>query len=181
MEELYWGCLAGGVMFAVVSVLFGDVLSSALDGALDFLSLDVMQPMVLAGGITTFGGTGVLLADYSSFGWIAVLLLSLLVSTGASTVILYGYVKPIRNSENSVAYSVSQLVGCTGIVTGAVPAQGYGEVMLKIGAGHTVHTAVSSEHIPIASGTSIIVLEAKREAVSVVPFAGKYIREGVGR
>lgn len=39
MEALYWGCLFGGILFAVVSVLLGDVLSSAMDGVLDFCPL----------------------------------------------------------------------------------------------------------------------------------------------
>lgn len=42
MEALYWGCLIGGILFAVVTVLLGDILSSALDGLLDFLSVDFL-------------------------------------------------------------------------------------------------------------------------------------------
>ena len=39
MEALYWGCLIGGVIFAIVTVVLGDILSSALDGLLDFCQL----------------------------------------------------------------------------------------------------------------------------------------------
>ena len=71
METLFWSCLAGGILFAVVSGIFGDWLSLALDGMLDFLSFDGhhwLQPMSVVGGITVFGGAGLLLYRYSPLG-----------------------------------------------------------------------------------------------------------------
>lgn len=80
MLELYWGLLITGVLFALVTVVFGDLMSGAMDGMLDWLSSDVLhylQPMVLFSGVTVLGGAGILLTKYSPFTAAAVLVLSL--------------------------------------------------------------------------------------------------------
>ncbi len=61
MDILFWSCLAGGILYALITVIFGDIISEALDGALDFLSGDALpwlQPMTLVSAITIFGGAG---------------------------------------------------------------------------------------------------------------------------
>lgn len=161
MTELYWGCLAGGVLFAIVSVLFGDLISHALDGLFDFLSLDIVKPMVLASAVTGFGGAGILLEKYAGMGSVAALLLALLVAVLLSAAVYFGYVKPMENTENSTGYSIRQLNGKIGEVTVTVPASGFGEVLVRVGAGNTNHTAASFEGIELPSGSRVVVVEVK--------------------
>ena len=62
MIEVYWGCLIGGLLFALVTVIFGDVIDSLFDGLFEFLTmdgLDFINPMVIIGAITMFGGAGI--------------------------------------------------------------------------------------------------------------------------
>lgn len=49
MQTLYLGCLALGVIFAVVSVIVGDLIGNVLDGIFDVASFDFLNPAVLAG------------------------------------------------------------------------------------------------------------------------------------
>lgn len=171
MEQIYWGCLFGGLLFAFVTILFGDLLGDHLNGmfhSLAFDHLDFLQPMVLVSGITVFGGTGVMLTRYTQLNPRLIIFLSLLFAILLSILIYFAYVKPMKNSENSIAYSIQDLVGLPGEVSVAIPAKGYGEVILKIGAGHSNHIAISQNQKELPIGTKIFVTKVVEGVVSVV-------------
>lgn len=170
MEALFWGCLIGGVLYALVSVILGDLISQAMDGIFDFLSLEGhpwLQPTSLVGGITAFGGSGILLEKYSSFGIAAVVILSLLIAITAGVGVYFLYVKPMVNSENSVAVSVQDFSGKMAEVLVAIPAVGYGEVLVKAGAGNTNQIAASFDGEPIPGGARVVVVEVKDNTLYV--------------
>ncbi|AKG33980.1 hypothetical protein [Paenibacillus durus] len=167
MHTLYLSCLALGILFAIVSLLAGDLIGHALGGMLDFLSFDVLSPSVLAGGITVFGGAGILLSRYSGLEDGAVLILSLLISFFMSMLLYMGFVKPMDKSEVSTGFSMSELPGKIGEITVPVPAQGFGEVMVKFGAANTLHTASSFDRCPLSVGTKVVVVEVS-EGVAFV-------------
>ncbi|GAB6929440.1 hypothetical protein JCM10914A_34230 [Paenibacillus sp. JCM 10914] len=159
MEAIYLGCLIGGVLFAIVSVILGDILSSALDGLLDFLSVDFFNPVVIAGGITVFGGTGIMLTKYTDMTTGAHVTLSVLSAIVISIIVYFGYVKPMENSENSTGFSMKELGGKIGVVTVPLPTEGFGEVMVKVGASNTLHTASSFDRKKIAAGDRVVVID----------------------
>lgn len=167
MVGLFWACLALGGLYALVSVVFGDLISHALDGVLDFMSLDVLKPMVLMSGVAGFGGAGVLLTEYASFGPVLTLLLSIVIAVFIAALIYFFYVKPMENSENSTGFSIYELSGKIGEVTVAVPPNGYGEVLVRVGAGNTNQIAASFERQHIASGTRVVVVEVKDDTLYV--------------
>jgi len=162
MLEMYWGFLITGVLFALVTVLFGDLLSNALDGVLDFLSaehLHAFQPTVLLSGLTVCGGAGILLTRYTGMNNAAVFILALLCALVVAAAVYFFYVKPMENSENSVAYSMRDLVGKVAEVSVPIPANGFGEVMVKVGAGNTNHIAASFDKTDIQSGAKVVTVE----------------------
>ncbi|MDT3425017.1 membrane protein implicated in regulation of membrane protease activity [Paenibacillus forsythiae] len=167
MHTLYLSCLALGILFAIVSLLAGDLIGHALGGMLDFLSFDALSPTVLAGGITVFGGAGILLTRYSGLADRAVLVLSLLISVFTSVLVYMGFVKPMDKSEMSTGFSMSELPGKIGEITVPVPAQGFGEVMVKFGAANTLHTAASFDRRPLTAGAKVVIVEV-REGVALV-------------
>ncbi|MFD0713687.1 protease [Paenibacillus sp. GCM10027626] len=172
MEALFIACLAGGILFAVVSVIFGDWLSVALDGALDFLSLENhqwLQPTALVGAITVFGGAGLLLYRYSSFAAWTIIVLSVLIGIVAGAGVYFLYIRPMEQSENSTAYSMKDLSGALAEVLVPIPATGYGEVLVKVGAGHTNQIAASYEAVAIADGARVVVVEIKDGVLLVSP------------
>ncbi|OXM15821.1 NfeD family protein [Paenibacillus herberti] len=170
METLYISCLAFGILFAFVSVVLGDILGSFLDGALDFLSVDgpgIFQPAAIAGGITTFGGAGLLLERYATLDEGATVLLALLIAAAGSMFVFFLYVRPMRNTEATSGYSMQELGGAIGEVITSIPAQGCGEVLIRIGAGVTNHTAESFEGKDIPTGSRVVVVEVKLDVLAV--------------
>lgn len=170
METLFMACLIGGILYAVVSVVFGDWLSQALDGMLDFLSLEGhpwLEPTALVGGITVFGGAGLLLGRYTAFGAAAIIFVALLIAIIAGAAVFFLYIRPMEESENSIAFSLQALSGMLGEVLVPIPASGYGEVMVKVGAGFTNQIAASFEGVDIAGGTRVVVVEVKDSTLYV--------------
>ncbi|ULL15853.1 protease [Paenibacillus sp. H1-7] len=170
MLQLYWGLLITGVLLALVTVVLGDILGNVLDGMFDFLSgehLHALQPMVLFSGITVWGGAGILLSKYTAWSAIAVLFSSVVCALLMSVLIYFLYVKPMQNSENSVAFSIHDMAGKIAEVTVTVPSVGYGEVMLRAGAGNTNQIAASYEGDEIQTGARVVVVEVKDDTLFV--------------
>ncbi|MDQ8733482.1 protease [Paenibacillus sp. LHD-38] len=170
METLFLSCLIGGILYALVSVIFGDWLGQALDGALDFLSIDGhswLSPTALVGGITVFGGAGVMLQRYTAFGSAAIVTVALLIALLAGTAVFFLYIKPMEQSENSIAFSLNGMSGMLGEVIVPIPAQGYGEVMVKVGAGFTNQIAASFDGIEIAGGSRVVIVEVRDSTLYV--------------
>lgn len=166
MEALYMGCLVGGVLFAVVSVLIGDIFGNWIDGMLDFLHTDFLQtdflkPVVLASGVTGFGGAGLLLDRYSGLVSSAVLLLAIAAALALCVLVYFAYVKPMQSSENSTGYSESEMAGKIGEITIPVPPEGFGEVMVRLVGGNTLHIAASWDKWEIPAGTSVVVIDVR--------------------
>ena len=165
MLGLYWFLFAGGAIVAVLLVLFDSVLGW-LDGLLDALP-DFLHPLVVVGGITSFGGAGVLLETYTSLGTGAVAFLALLAAAAVTIALFFFYVKPMSEAESSVAYSMRELPGKIGEVTVSIPAGGYGEVGFTVGHGRVYHTAKSSEDEPLAEGEKVLAIDVEDGVVTV--------------
>jgi len=170
LETLYITCLVLGILIALISIVFGDLLGAALDGAfelLSFESLPWLQPTTLVGGITVFGGAGLLLERYTALSATIVILLALAIAIAAGAIVFFLYVKPMENSENSIAFSVTDLTGKLGEVLVSIPSSGYGEVMVKAGAGVTNQIAASFDGTPIANGAQVVVVEVREDTLYV--------------
>lgn len=170
MEQLYWGCLIFGILFTLVTVVLGDLVSSAVDGALDFLSLDFLNPTALAAGVTVFGGAGIMLTEYTVLSGLLAALAALVVAVLIAYLVFRFYVKPIKKTENSTAYSMKGLSGRLGEVITPIPSGGYGEVLVKVGAGNANHIAASFEGSAIQAGTRVVIVEAKDGVLYVSRF-----------
>lgn len=102
MENIYWTLLIIGVLFALVTIIFDDIIGNLLDGVLDFLSalgLDFMEPMVLVGGLTTLGGAGVMLTRYTALNPISIFIVSFMIATLLMMVVYFAYVKQIGRAH----------------------------------------------------------------------------------
>lgn len=170
MEQLFWGCLAFGILFTFVTVVLGDLVSVALDGALDFLSLDFLNPTVVAVVITVFGGAGIMIQRYSVLSAAGVLLLALVLAVLTGFLVARYYVKPMKNTENSTAYTMSSLNGKLGEVITPIPEKGYGEVLVRVGAGNSNHIAASFDGSAIQTGDRILVIDVREGVLYVSRF-----------
>jgi membrane protein implicated in regulation of membrane protease activity len=170
MLELYYGLLIFGVIAALLSILFGDLLSDALDGLLEAVPgghLPVFEPLVLFGGLTVLGGAGVLLTKYSPINEPYVLMLSLIIAVIESVLVYFFYIKPMEKAENSIGFSEKDLVGQIAEVSIPVPSSGYGEVILRIVGASSNQIAASFDQCDIEAGAKVVVVEVKDRILHV--------------
>ena len=167
MLDVYWICLVGGLIFSVLTLLLGDVLDGALDG-LDVI--DVLDPLSIVGGLTVFGGAGVVLTESADLGTETTAAAAALIGLGLAVLMHFVYVRPMKRSENSTGFSLREYHGKLGEVITTIPAAGFGEVLVKMGASNTFRTAASFDGKPIAEGTRIVVVEIRDGDLLVTPF-----------
>ena len=168
MSTVYWICLFGGLGFSVLTLLFGDMLDGLGDG-LDGLP-DLFDPLSLVGGLTVFGGAGVLLDETTALGEGAAAALAALIGLGLALAMHFVYVRPMKRSENSTGFSMQEYRGKLGEVITTIPAGGFGEVLVRMGASNTFQTAASFEGKPIPGGTRVVVVEIRAGDLYVTPF-----------
>ncbi len=170
MEAVFWCCLVFGALMAVVTLVFGDALGGATDGLFGWLSIDVhhlFQPVVLSGAVTVFGGTGLLLHRYSGWPSPGVYAVSAATAAVIAAGMYFLYVRPMRSSENSTGYSMSELAGKRAEVLTPIPASGCGEVLVRVGAGNVNHVAASFDGEEVPAGTPVVVVEVKEGTLFV--------------
>ena len=167
MTTIYWFCLGGGFAFSLLLVLFDGILDGALDaldGALDSFDLGgALDPLSFVAGVAVFGGAGLVLDAYTGLGTAPEAIAAALVGLVTAIVMHVAYVKPMKRSENSTGFSQAEYVGKTGEANTTIPAGGYGEVVIKMGASTTFQTAASFDGTPIPDGTPVVVVEVDRE------------------
>lgn len=173
MIEVYWISLIIGISFALITLIFDDIIGNFLDGFFDFSSvdgIDFLNPLELFGAITTFGGAGILLTDYTSISPVVIFILSMLIAATISIFLYFFYVKPMKNADNSTGYSIMELEGKIGEVITPVPEKGYGEILIRAGAYNTNQIAASYDGVGIQSGARVVVIEVKEGVLFVSRF-----------
>ncbi|MFN3595685.1 MAG: NfeD family protein [Rubricoccaceae bacterium] len=169
MLSLYWYCLLGGFALSALVFALGDVIEGVLDGLEGIGAL--LDPLSILGGVTGFGGAGVLLSTYTGLGAGPVAVLAAVSGLALAVVMHFAYVRPMRRGENSTGFSVREYVGRIGEVNVAIPARGYGEVLVRMGASTTFQAAASFDGTPIATGTAVVVVEVEPDGtLRVSPF-----------
>lgn len=168
MLTIYWACLLGGLALTLLALFVGDMLEGALD-ALD--SLDgLLDPLSLLGGITCFGGAGVIITTTTELGDGATAALSTGIGLALAVLMHFVYVRPMKNSENSSGYSLKEMQGRIGEVLTTIPANGYGEVLIRMGPSNTFRQAASFNRTLIKAGARIVVVEVRDGDLWVAPF-----------
>lgn len=157
MLELNWTfifqtCLLIGALLAIFVMVFDEVF--CFEGPVNFSELVTW--------ITVFGGAGILLIEKTNLSMILVLLFAILIAVLVTLAFYYLYLKPMRESENSIAFSIQDLIGRTGEIITPIQEGKYGEVILKINAGFTNQMARSHEEIP---KESMVVVDSIEDGV----------------
>ncbi|WP_432058020.1 hypothetical protein [Streptomyces sp. bgisy022] len=143
----------------VLEGLFGGLLDGMLDG---FLSLPVIAGFVSMlgfGGAITLGTTGLGVTGATAVG----------VLTGvAAGWLTWRFSRALMDDQDAAAPRGGDLVGSSGSVVTAIPAGGYGEVMVYL-AGQPLKLAAKSQ-VPVARGAEVWVESAlSATSVSVRP------------
>ncbi|MCG7410387.1 protease [Paenibacillus sp. ACRRX] len=167
MEALYWGLLVFGVIYALVTLIFSDLLEHAFHFVVGDTHVPFLQPTVLVSGLTSIGAIGILLTRYSLLHTGFIVTIAVAGAILIAVLVYFLYIKPMENSENSIGYSIHELVGSIGDVSIAIPAQGYGEVLIKVGVSNTNQIAASFDGIAIAQDSRVVVIEVREHTVFV--------------
>ena len=169
MTTIYWYCLGGGFALTLLLVLVGEVLEAALDaldGALEALDIgDAFDPLSGVAGLSVFGAAGLVLDSYAGLADAPEAAVAALIGLVFAVGLHFVYVKPMKASENSTAFSVREYVGKTGELTTSLSSTGFGEVVVRMGSSTTFQTARSFDGEPIPSGARVVVVEVDAEGV----------------
>ena len=166
---IYKGCLFFGIAFSILTLLAGDFFDDALDGLFDAISPGDMDGSfsLIVTFLSVFGGIGLLFEYNTSFENELILILSLLLGVCTTSAFYFLYLKPMKESENSVAFSLNDLRGRKGELTVPLSKGKYGEVVIKIGASYTNQIASSISEDEIPAGTVVFVDDIKEGVLYV--------------
>lgn len=138
-----------GILLLLVSFVLGDIL----DGVLDSIGPDAFSGLAIAGFLAAFGFVGALTLDAGASPGLAILA-GLVAGVAAGAGAGYASSRLMRGGDESTVRS-SGLVGLTGTVVEAVPADGYGMVSVTA-AGHITRLNARSDE-PLPGGTAVVV------------------------
>ncbi len=180
MLGIYEWFLLFGVIFAVMIFVFDNAFDDVIDSVLESLfNFDSdFSFSVVVSFLTAFGGIGLFLTE--STGWsgnivfMAALILSFLIASG----FYFLYLNPMHESENNVAFSEQEYVGKKASVITPIPANGYGEVLLRMGASNVSCMAASYYKKDISAQMRVVVKQVKDGLVYVVIVNDEEVNDG---
>lgn len=160
---LFLGLGIAGIVLLAFSLIFDGILEGLFGGVLDGLFDGLLSLPVIAGFISMLGFCGAIVLGATDLGAGAA------IAVGAVAGVLSGWVvwrmsRALMRDQTDATPRGQDLIGSAGSVVTAIPADGYGEVLLQLG-GQPVKLAAKSG-IPVARGTEIWV-EASLSSTSV--------------
>ncbi len=177
MLYVFIGCLTFGVVFSIMSALFGghgaghDGIGHGGDGAHVHSGTDSAEvpspfnPLVISSAITAFGAVGLIAKTGFGMGD----LLSSVVSLGFAGItgaaMFFGVVKFMYGSQSNSVFSLQDLVGTEAEVITPIPLNGMGEIAYVINGVRYNLTAKADE--AIGRGTAVIIREVSGNAALV--------------
>ncbi|MDN3027242.1 hypothetical protein [Streptomyces sp. S.PB5] len=163
----FLGLGIAGVVLLVLSLVFDGVLEGLFDGvdALDGLIDGWLSLPVVAGFVSMLGFSGAIVMGSTGLGAIGAIAVG--VPAGVATGgLAYRLSRALMSDRSGAAVRDDDLIGVSGSVVTAIPADGYGEVLVHL-AGQPVKLAAKSP-TPVARGAEVWVAEAlSQTAVSV--------------
>ncbi|MCM2536118.1 NfeD family protein [Neobacillus pocheonensis] len=164
LETIYlYGLIISGVL-TVLFVLFADVFhfQGAGDGGLHFLN-----PILLFAFVTILSATGYLLERLSSLHYLVIMGIAAATAFIIVSLLNIFVLIPLSSAEESLVYKETDLKGRVGTVITAIPADGYGEVLIDSISGRIAKPATSFDHMLIENGASVLVVDSKNGVLQV--------------
>ncbi|WP_462411066.1 NfeD family protein [Neobacillus sp. Marseille-QA0830] len=157
-----YGLIISGVL-TVIYVLFSDVFHiDTGDGGLSFLN-----PVLVFAFVTILSASGYLLERLSSLNELLIFGISAAVSFILVSLLNVFILIPMSSAEESLVYRESDLRGRIGTVITAIPADGFGEVMIENASGRIAKPAASFDGESIPNGTRVLVIQVKNGVLEV--------------
>ena len=134
-----------GLGFAVISFLFGEVLS-AIDVDGDFSTggtVSPLKPSVIAAFITVFGGTGIILVGLD-VPMLTVIPLAGVAGAGVAFLFFRFVIVPLSKAQNTSAVEIQSLIGHPAKVSVKIPQGQFGRITYKVN-GNTYSAPAKAE------------------------------------
>ncbi|MER6599309.1 NfeD family protein [Streptomyces parvus] len=155
----FLGLGIAGIVLLALSLIFGGVLEGLLDGLFDGL----LSLPVIAGFISMLGFGGAIVLGSTGAGTFVATVVGVAAGLVAGW-LTWKLSKALMRDQTHATPRDSDLVGTSGSVVTAIPAEGYGEVLLRLGDQPVKYAAKSAA--PVPRGTEIWV-EAALSTTSV--------------
>lgn len=148
----FLGLGIAGVVLLALSVVLDGVLDSVFGGLFDGLLDGFLSLPAIAGFVSMLGFSGAIVLGTTGLGTPGAVAVGVPAGAAAGW-LAYRLSRALMDDRSGAAPTGADLVGVAGSVVTAIPAGGYGEVLVRL-AGHTVKLAARSE-LPMARGTEI--------------------------
>ncbi len=160
---VFLGLGIAGIVLLALSLIFDGILEGLFGGVLDGLFDGLLSLPVIAGFISMLGFGGAIMLGTTGLGAGAATGVGVAAGIAAGW-LAWKFSRALMRDQTDATPRGTDLVGTAGSVVTAIPADGYGEVMLRLG-GQPVKLAARSE-VPVARGAEIWV-EASLSSTSV--------------
>ncbi|MGP4053089.1 hypothetical protein [Streptomyces sp. 2A115] len=162
---LFLGLGIAGIAVLVLALVFDGVLEGLFGGAgvLDGLFDGLLSLPVIAGFVSMLGFSGALVLGTTGLGAGPATVVGVGAGAGAGW-LTWRFSRALMRDEPGSTPRGADLVGSSGSVVTAIPAEGYGEVLVYLAGQPVKYAAKSAE--PVARGTEIWV-EATLSVTSV--------------
>ncbi|MBQ1110985.1 NfeD family protein [Streptomyces anulatus] len=154
---IFLGLGIAGIVLLALSLIFGGILEGLFDGVLDGLFDGLLSLPVIAGFISMLGFGGAIVLGSTGAGTFLATVVGVAAGLVAA-VLTWKLSKALMRDQTTATPRGSDLIGTSGSVVTAIPAEGYGEVLLRLGGQPVKYAAKSAT--PVARGTEIWVEEA---------------------
>ncbi|MFH9394035.1 NfeD family protein [Streptomyces sp. NPDC017413] len=154
---IFLGLGIAGIVLLALSLIFGGILEGLFDGVLDGLFDGLLSLPVIAGFLSMLGFGGAIVLGSTSAGTLVATAIGVAAGLVAAW-LTWKLSKALMRDQTDATPRGSDLIGTSGSVVTAIPAEGYGEVLLRLGGQPVKYAAKSAA--PVARGTEIWVEEA---------------------
>ncbi|MEU5820912.1 hypothetical protein K388_03426 [Streptomyces sp. KhCrAH-43] len=160
---LFLGLGIAGVALLALSLVFDGILEGLFGGLLEGLFGGLVSLPVIAGFLSMLGFGGAIVLGTTGAGTLAATVAGVAAGLVAA-VLTWRFSRALMRDQTDATPRNEDLVGTSGSVVTAIPADGYGEVLLRLG-GQLVKLSARST-VPVARGAEIWV-EAALSSTSV--------------
>lgn len=160
---LFLGLGIAGVVLLALSLIFDGILEGLFGGVLDGLFDGLLSLPVIAGFVSMLGFGGAIVLGTTGVGTVAAVGAGVLAGLVAAW-LTWKFSRALMRDQTNATPRSDDLIGSSGSVVTAIPADGYGEVLLRLG-GHVVKLSAKSP-VPVERGAEIWV-EASLSTTSV--------------
>ncbi|PZT72749.1 MULTISPECIES: hypothetical protein [unclassified Streptomyces] len=160
---LFLGLGIAGIALLALSLIFDGILEGLFGGLLEGLFGGLVSLPVIAGFLSMLGFGGAIVLGTTGAGTLAATLAGVAAGLVAA-VLTWKFSRALMRDQTDATPRDEDLVGTSGSVVTSIPADGYGEVLLRLG-GQLVKLSAKSP-VPIARGAEIWV-EAALSSTSV--------------